>query len=69
MVLLQKIHSILLIIYYNDYNNTYEEKGKVHEKHNPKNLLIKGQGFIENEERSKPQPEETIVKKLKSEKV
>ena len=69
MVLLQKIHSILLSIYYNDYNNTYEEKGKVDEKHNPKNLLIKGQGFIENEERSKPQPEETIVKKLKSEKV
>ena len=69
MVLLQKIHIILLSIYYNDYNNTYEEKGKVHEKHNPKNLLIKGQGFIENEERSKPQPEETIVKKLKSEKV
>ena len=69
MVLLQKIHSILLSIYYNDYKNTYEKKEKVDEKHNPKNLLIKGQGFIKNEERSKAQPEETIVKKLKSEKV
>ena len=51
-------------IYYDDYNDiTDEEKGKMGEKYNPKNLLLKGQGFIEG--KSKSQPEETIAEKVK----
>ena len=44
----KKLYSILLNIYFNDYNEiTDEEKEKTDEKYNPNNLLIKGQRFIE----------------------
>ena len=37
------------------------------EKYNPKNLLLKGQRFIElkKEEKSKSQPEESIAERVK----
>ena len=37
------------------------------EKYNPKNLLLKGQRFIESkkEEKSKSQPEETTARRVK----
>ena len=56
----KKLYSKLLSIYYADYNDiTDEEKEKMGEKYNPKNLLLKGQEFIElkKEEKSKSQPE------------
>ena len=44
----KNLYSILLSIYYNDYNDiTDEEKEKVGKRYNPNNLLIKGQKFIE----------------------
>ena len=64
----KKLYSKLLSIYYDDYNDiTDEEKEKMSEKYNPKNLLLKGQKFIElkKEEKSKSQPEETIVERVK----
>ena len=64
----KKLYSKLLSIYYDDYNDiTDEEKEKMGEKYNPKNLLLKGQKFIElkKEEKSKSQPEETIVERVK----
>ena len=70
----KKLYSILLSIYYNDYNDiTDKEKKKMGEKYNPNNLLIKGQRFIkskkEDEEKSKSQPEETITERVKLKKV
>lgn len=35
------------------------------EKYNPSNLLIKGQRFIEDEEKSTSKPEETILEIVK----
>ena len=66
----KKLYSILLSIYYNDYNDmTDEEKEKMDEKYNPNDLLIKGQRFIdsniEDEEKIKSQPEETITERVK----
>ena len=58
-----KLYSKLLSIYYDDYNEIAdEEKEKMGEKYNPKNLLLKGQRFIESkkEEKSKSQAEETM---------
>ena len=42
-------------------------KKKKSEKYNPKNLLLKGQKFTESkkEEKSKSQPQETIVERVK----
>ena len=59
----KKLYSKLLSIYYDDYNDIIdEEKEYMGEKYNPKNLLLKGQRFIESkkEEKSKSQAEETI---------
>ena len=43
----KKLYSILLNIYCNDYNDmTDEEKEKMDEKHNPNDLLIKGQNLL-----------------------
>ena len=45
-----KIYSKLLTIHYHDYNDIKdEEKEKMGEKYNSKNLLLKGQRFIEEE--------------------
>ena len=48
---------------------TDEEKEKMDEKYNPNDLLIKGQRFIdsniEDEEKIKSQPEETITERVK----
>ena len=42
-----KLYNKLLSIYYDNYNDiTDEEKEKMGEKYNPKNLLIKGQRFV-----------------------
>ena len=50
----KKLFNKLLSIYYNDYNVvTDEEKEKMGEKYNPKNLLLKGQKFIESEKEEK----------------
>ena len=62
------LYSKLLTIYYDDYNDiTDEEKEKMGEKHNSKNLHLKGQRYIESkkEKKSKSQPEETIAKRVK----
>ena len=60
----KKLYSILLSIYYNDYNEiTDEEKENMGKKDNPNNLLIKGARIIE--EKSKSQPEETIGERVK----
>ena len=59
----KKLYSKLLSIYYDDYNDIIdEEKEYMGEKYNPKNLLLKGQRFIESkkEEKSKSQAEETM---------
>ena len=66
----KKLYSILLSIYYNDYNDiTDEEKEKVGKRYNPNNLLIKGQKFIERKVegrgKSKSQPEEIIAERVK----
>ena len=54
----------LLSIYYDEYNDiTDKEKEKMGEKYIPKNLLLKGQRFIE--EKSNSQSEETIAEKVK----
>ena len=43
----EKWYSKQLSIYYDDFNSiTDEEKEKIGEKYNPKNLLLKGQIFI-----------------------
>ena len=66
------LYSKLLCIYCDGYNDiTDEEKEKMGEKYNPKNLLIKGQRFIESkkEEESKSQLEKTCRKsKIKKKK-
>ena len=50
----KKLYNKLLSIYYDDYNDiTDEEKEKMSEKYSPKNLLLKGQRFIDDEENSK----------------
>ena len=50
----RKLYSRLLNIYYNDYNDISEEgKEGMGKKCNPKNLLIKGQRFAEDKEKSK----------------
>ena len=41
------------------------KKRKMGIKHNPKNLLIKGQRFIEDEEKRKLQPEKTTAERVK----
>ena len=59
----KKLYSKLLSIYYDDYNDIIdEEKEYMGEKYNPKNLLLKGQRFIESkkEEKNKSQAEETM---------
>ena len=59
----KKLYSKLLSIYYDDYNDIIdEEKEYMGEKYNSKNLLLKGQRFIESkkEEKSKSQAEETM---------
>ena len=66
----RNLYSILLSIYSNDYNNIRdEEKERMGKKYDSKNLLIKGQRFIESkkegEEKSKSQPEETIAERVK----
>ena len=64
----KKLYSKLLSIYYDDYDNvTDEEKERMGEKYNSKNLLLKGQRFIElkKEQKSKSQPQETIAEKVK----
>ena len=64
----KKLYNKLLSIYYDDYNDiTDEEKEKMGEKYNPKNILLKGQRFIESkkEEKSKSQPEESIAERVK----
>ena len=64
----KKLYSKLLSIYYDDYNDIIdEEKEYMGEKYNPKNLLLKGQRFIElkKEEKSKSQPEESIAERVK----
>ena len=44
----KKLYGKLLSIQYDDYNDiTDEEKEKMGEKYNPKNLLLKDQRFIE----------------------
>ena len=63
----KKLYNILLTIYYNDYNNIIdEEKESMDKKYDTKNLLIKGQRFIESkkedEEKSKSQPEKLLLK-------
>ena len=46
----KKLYNKLLSIYYDDYNDiTDDEKEKIGEKYSPKNLLSKGQRFIEDE--------------------
>ena len=63
----KKLYNKLLTIYY-DYNDiTNEEKEKMGEKYNPKNLLSKDQRFIESkkEEKSKSQSEESIAERVK----
>ena len=59
----KNIFNKLLSICYNDYINiTDQEKDKVSEKYDPRNLLIKGYRFVESKkedkEISKSQPEE-----------
>ena len=64
----KKLYSKLLSIYYDDYNDIIdEEKEYMGEKYNPKNLLLKGQRFIElkKEQKSKSQPEESIAERVK----
>ena len=64
----KKLYSKLLRIYYDDYNDiSDEEKEKMGEKYNLKNLLLMGQRFVESkkEEKSKSQPEETIAERVK----
>ena len=64
----KKLYSKLLSIYYDDYSDiTDEQKEKIGEKYNPKNLLLKGQRFIESkkEEKSKSHLEETITERVK----
>ena len=64
----KKLYSKLLSIYYDDYDNvTDEEKERMGEKYNSKNLLLKGQRFIElkKEQKSKSQPEESIAERVK----
>ena len=59
----KKLYSKLLSVYYDDYNDIIdEEKEYMGEKYNSKNLLLKGQRFIESkkEEKSKSQAEETM---------
>ena len=61
----KKLYSKLLCIYCDGHNDiTDEEKEKMGEKCNPKNLLIKGQRFIESkkEEEIKSQLEKTCRK-------
>ena len=67
MIMLKKLYNILLTIYYNDYNNIIdEEKERMDKNYDTKNLLIKGQRFIESkkedEEKSKSQPEKLLLK-------
>ena len=46
----RELYSKLISISYNDYNDiTDEEKKRMGKKYNLKNLLIKGQRFIEDE--------------------
>ena len=62
------LYSKLLSICHDDYNNiTDEEKEKMGGKYNRKNLLLKGQRFIElkKNEKSKSQPKETIAQRVK----
>ena len=64
----KKLYSKLLRIYYDDNNDiSDEEKEKMGEKYNLKNLLLMGQRFAESkkEEKSKSQPEETIAERVK----
>ena len=63
----KKLYSKLLSIYYDDYNDiTDEEKERMGEKYNLKNLLLTGQRFIKlKEEKSKSQPEESIAERVK----
>ena len=62
----RELYGKLLNIYYHDYNDILdEEKERVDIKHNPKNLLIKGQRFIEDEEKRKLQPEKTTAERVK----
>ena len=64
----KNIFSKLLSIYYDDYNDiTDEEKEKMGEKYNPRNLHLKGQRSIESKkaENSNSQPEEAIDKRVK----
>ena len=60
----RKLYSKLLSIYYNGYNDiTDEGEERMGKKYVPKNLLIKGQRFIE--EKNKSWPENTIAEKVK----
>ena len=64
----KNIYFKLLSIYYDDYkDNTDEEKEKMGEKYDPKNLLLKVRKFIESkkEEKIKSLPEETIAERVK----
>ena len=64
----KKLYSKLLRIYYDDNNDiSDEEKEKMGEKYNLKNLLLMGQRFAESkkEEKSKSQPAETIAERVK----
>ena len=64
----RNIYYKLLSIYYDDYkDNTDEEKEKMGEKYDPKNLLLKVRKFIESkkEEKIKSLPEETIAERVK----
>ena len=59
-----KLYSKLLSIYCNGYNDfTDEGEERMGKKYVPKNLLIKGQRFIE--EKNKSQLENTITEKVK----
>ena len=64
----KKLCNKLLSIYYDDYNDIAgEETETMGEEYNPKNLLLKGQIFIESkkEEKSKSQPQESIAERVK----